>query len=144
MQTGGRGADAQQVAPTPTWIKLWEGYLGREESQTHTRPPAQDSSARKISPHNFWLQKPAGIELVEEDSAVLSSSSWGTHTRTHLLRLMPSEIQHWGGSLKGTSGTQGETEVSGIWASRGYCLFAEPSNHRANSLVPYLSLHQPG
>ena len=42
------------------------GYLGSEESQHHTRPPAQGSSARKISSHNFWLQKPAGIELVEE------------------------------------------------------------------------------
>ena len=29
-------------------------------------PPAQHSSARKISPHVFWLQKNSGIELVEE------------------------------------------------------------------------------
>ena len=38
-------------------------------------PPAQDSSARKISPHNFWLQKPAGIESVEETAGTPSSSS---------------------------------------------------------------------
>ena len=38
-------------------------------------PPAQGSSDRKISPHNFWLQKPAGIESVEETSAVSSSSA---------------------------------------------------------------------
>ena len=32
----------------------------------HQDPPAQGSSARKISPHNFWLQKLAGIESVEK------------------------------------------------------------------------------
>ena len=26
-------------------------------------PPAQGSSARKTSPHNFWLQKPVGIKV---------------------------------------------------------------------------------
>ena len=36
-----------------------------------------------------------------------------------LLRLTPSELQHWGSSLKGTSGIQGETEVSGIKARAG-------------------------
>ena len=41
----------------------------------HPAPPAQDSSARKISPHNFWLQKSAGIELVEGTSGVPNSSS---------------------------------------------------------------------
>ena len=29
-------------------------------------PLAQGSSAKEGSPHNFWLQKPAGIESVEE------------------------------------------------------------------------------
>ena len=118
--------------------------LGAKSPRPTPGPPAQDSRARKISPHNFWLQSPLGIESVEEAAGALSSSSWGSHTQTHLLRLMPSEIQHWGGSLKGTSGTQGETEVSGIWASRGYCLFAEPSPHRAGRLVPNLILHLPG
>ena len=87
--------------------------------------PAQDSSARKISSHDFWLQKPAGIELVEEAAGTLSSSSWGTYTRIHLFRLIPSELQHQGGSLKGTSSIQGEIEVSGIRTSRGHCPFAE-------------------
>ena len=102
-------------------------------------PPAQDSSARKISPHNFWLWKPAGIELVEEAAGAISSSSWGTHTRTHLLRLAPSQLQHWGGSLKETSGIQGETEVSGIGESRGL----STRHHRASKLVPYLTLYHP-
>ena len=67
-----------------------------------------------------------------------------THTGTHLLRLTPSELQHWGSSLKGTSGVQGETEVSGIRVSRGYYSFSKPCPHRASKLVPYLTLHQPG
>ena len=32
--------------------------------------PAQGSSARKISPHNFWLQNQAGTESVEETSGL--------------------------------------------------------------------------
>ena len=44
-----------------------EGYLSSQESQPHTSPlPAQGSSARKITPHNFWLQNPVGIESVEK------------------------------------------------------------------------------
>ena len=56
------------------WIKIREGHLGKEESQPHTRPRPQGSRAR-IDPHNFWLQKPVGIELVEETSGAPSSSS---------------------------------------------------------------------
>ena len=52
------------------WIKLWEGYLRSKESQSHTRATTQGSSARKISPHNFWLQKPVRIELGEETAGV--------------------------------------------------------------------------
>ena len=101
--------------------------MGVRSSSPTLGPPAQGSSARKISPHNFWLQTPAGIESVEEAAGAPSSSSWGTHTQTHLLRLTPSELQHWGGILKGTSGIQGETEVSGIRASRCHYPFAESS-----------------
>ena len=36
-------------------------------------PPAPDSSAREISPHNCWLQKSVEIEL-EETSGALGSS----------------------------------------------------------------------
>ena len=57
------------------WIKIQEGWLGNEESQPHTRPPVQGSSARKIRSHTFWLQKPAAIESMEETSGVPSSSS---------------------------------------------------------------------
>ena len=81
---------------------------------------------------------------MEEAPGTLSSFSWGTHTPTHLLRLALSELQHQGGGLKDTSGTQGETEVSGIGASRGHCPFAEPSPDGSSRLVPHLRLHQPG
>ena len=104
-------------------------------------PPAQGSSARKISPYNFWLRKPADIESVQKAAGALSNSSWGTDTQTHLLRLAPSELQHWRSRLKGTSGIQGETEVSGIGASRGHGPFAELSPQRAGRLVPYLKFH---
>ena len=48
-----------------------------------------------------------------------------------LLRLSPSELQHQGGSLKGTGGVLGEAEVSDISVSRGHCPFSEPSHCRA-------------
>ena len=51
------------------------GIFGGKEPQSHTRPPIQGSSARKIRPQNFWLHKPAGIESVEETSGAPSSSS---------------------------------------------------------------------
>ena len=67
IQTGRRGTDAQWAGHTPGVVnKNSEGYLRSEESQTHTRPPSPGSSARKISPHIFWLQTPAGIESMEE------------------------------------------------------------------------------
>ena len=40
-----------------------------------------------------------------------------------LLRLPPYELQHWGSSLKGTSGMQEGTEMSGIKARAGRQLF---------------------
>ena len=74
IQTGRRGADKEWAGPTSVWIKIWEGYLRSEESQPHTRPaPAQGSSARKVNPHNFWLQKPLGVESVEKTSGAPSS-----------------------------------------------------------------------
>ena len=121
--------------------KSRERYLRSKEFHTQTRAPSPDSSARKTSPHNFWLQKPTGIELVEEAAGALSCPSGKP---MHLFRLTPSELQHQGGSLKSTSAIQGETEVPGIGVSRGHCPFAEPSAHTAGRLVSYLTLHRPG
>ena len=71
------------------WIKIWEGYIGREESQPHTMPSAQGSSARKISPHNFWLQKPAGIEsgekLLDPQAVPLKNPNLDSPTQIHSL-----------------------------------------------------------
>ena len=51
------------------------GISGEQGAPVPYQTPAQGSSARKISPHNFWLQKPLGIESVEETTGVPSSSS---------------------------------------------------------------------
>ena len=118
----------------------WEGGV----PDTQPVLPAQGSRARKISPHNFWLQTPAGIESVEETAGAPSSFSQRTHTRTNSLRLTPSELQHWDSSSKGTRDTQGKPEVFGIKESRGHCPFAKLSPLRASKLVPYLRLQQPG
>ena len=103
----------------------------------HQTSPAQDS--RKCQEDKSpQLLNQQGLSCWRRLLEPLSNSSWGTHTQTHLLRLTPSELQHWGGILKGTSGIQGETEVSGIGSSRGHCPFAEPTPHRASRLVPHL------
>ena len=90
----------QTVGGVQTWngldctllwcIKIWEGYLGSKESQPHTRSPAQGYSARKVSPHNFWLQKPTGIESVGKNhwspsQFLLKSPHTDSPTQTHSL-----------------------------------------------------------
>ena len=77
----------ERADPSPTCggLKIQEGYLRSEESQPTPGPLAQGSSARKISPHNFWLQNSVGIESVEETSGAPCSSSQRTSTGTHLL-----------------------------------------------------------
>ena len=67
----------ERADPSPMCggLKIQEGYLRSEESQPTPGPLAQGSSARKISPHNFWLQNSEDIELVEETSGVPSRSS---------------------------------------------------------------------
>ena len=62
------------LVPHPHVVDKNSGGISQEE-EARTRPPAQGSSARKIRSHNFWLQKPVGIESVEESSGVPSSSS---------------------------------------------------------------------
>ena len=49
--------------------------------------------------------------------------------KVNLFRLTPSEFQHWGSSLKGTSSIQGGAEVSDIKASRGHCPFSKLPPH---------------
>ena len=104
IQTGRRGKDAER-GWAHTHVDKNPGGMSQEQvPQPTPGPPAQDSSARKMIPSNFWMQKPVWMEKVEEAAGALSSSSWGTHTCTHLLRLTSPELQHRGGSLKSTSG----------------------------------------
>ena len=58
-----------------------------------------------------------------------------THIWNHLLRLTPSELQQWVSTSKGTSGIEGETEVSGIKTSRGHCPVIKSSPYRASKLA---------
>ena len=56
-------------------VKFGKDISGAGNPRPTPGPPAKGSSAKKISPHNFWLQEPMGIELVEEPSGASSSSS---------------------------------------------------------------------
>ena len=77
LRTGRRGTDAKHAGPTLTVVeKFGKDILGAKSPSPTQGPTVQSSSARKISPHNFWLQKPVGIDLVEENSGASSSSSY--------------------------------------------------------------------
>ena len=65
-QNGRKDVDIEWAGPTPTWIKFGRVILGTRSLRPTAGPPAQDSSARKISPHNFWLQKLVRIDSVEK------------------------------------------------------------------------------
>ena len=58
------------LVPYPPVVDKNSGGISWEQGV-----PAQGFSARKISPHNFWLQKPVGIELEEETSGAPNNSS---------------------------------------------------------------------
>ena len=57
----------------------------------------------------------------------------------HLLRLTPSELQHWGSSLKGTRDTWGGIGQSGIRARAAGAAFSK-TEVLAEAIVPFLSL----
>ena len=63
------------ISPMCGGQKFGRGILGVRSPSPTPGPTAHSSSARKISPHNFWLQKPVGIESVEETAGAPSSSS---------------------------------------------------------------------
>ena len=76
IQTGKRGRDAEQLVPYPCVVDKNSGGISWEqEVPAHIRySPPRFSVPGRLSLQNFWLQKPAGIELVEETSEVPSSS----------------------------------------------------------------------
>ena len=58
-----------RLVPHPCIVDKNLGGVSSEQGVPDTPvPPAQCSSARKISLHNFWLQKPEGVLSVEETS----------------------------------------------------------------------------
>ena len=62
IETGRRGTDMEWAGQSTNawWIKIQEGYLSGEESQHHTRPPAQGSSARKMKSPQLLAGKTSG------------------------------------------------------------------------------------
>ena len=66
----------EQVVPHLLMVdKNSGGITGVTRSPSATPgPPAQGSSARKISSPKFWLQIPVGMESVEETSGAPNSS----------------------------------------------------------------------
>ena len=61
IQTGRRGGQAEQAGHVSICggRKFGRDILGARSPTPG--PKAQESSARKISPHNFWLRKPEGL-----------------------------------------------------------------------------------
>ena len=64
IHTGRKDADAEWAAPTLTCggLKCKRFISGARSTSTTPGALAQGYSAKKISPHNFWLQNQVGIE----------------------------------------------------------------------------------
>ena len=90
------------AGPSPTCgeLNIGRDILGARSSSPIPGPIAQGSSARKISPYNFWLQKPEGIDLEK----LLEPQAVPLKEPTHRLTYSDSlpELQHQGNSLKST------------------------------------------
>ena len=82
-----------------------EGDLRSKGPNPQPGSLAQGSSARKRSPHKFWLEKTADIEAVEDE--LLESQAVPLREPTHrCIHTHSTELQHWGSRLKGNSGIQ--------------------------------------
>ena len=75
--------------------KSQEGYtLGVSDSSPRTYHTAQCFSSRKINPHNFWLQKPVGVGVMEklpdfQETLLKGSVGLKTYTDPPLWDLAP-------------------------------------------------------
>ena len=84
------GTDTQWTGPMITWLKIWEGYLRNEESQTHTRPSSpgfqgqEDKSPQLlaaktngdwVSGRNFWSPKKFLLQNPHTDWSMQTHSS---------------------------------------------------------------------
>ena len=57
------------------WIKIGIDVSGVKDLSSTPDHPAQGSSARKITPHNFWLQKLVGVGVAEATAGFSGISS---------------------------------------------------------------------
>ena len=92
----------EQAGPTPMWIKIQEGYLGSEESQTHARPPSPAVQFQEDKSPQLLAAKPVGNESVGKTfwspkQFLLKNPCTDSPTQTHTL-WAPAP----GSSLKGT------------------------------------------
>ena len=91
-------------------------------------PQAQGSSARKRSPRNFWLWKPA--EIVTETEGVWQFLF--NSLCTDLFKLTCSELQHWDSGLK-------DTRWSGIEVRAAGAAFSQ-TEVMAETIIHFLGL----
>ena len=60
IQTGRRGTDGEWAGLTSRWIKIWEGYLGSKEPQSHTRTLSPGSQCREDKSPQLLAVKTSG------------------------------------------------------------------------------------
>ena len=131
---------------THVWRKKLGGISQMQRSPWQPKGPSPTSSpavqglgVRNGSSHNFWLQKSRGI-MAEWEGGFCSPRLFHLkNPSTDLHRLNPSELQHWGSSLKGTRDIWEGTELSGIKVrARGRAAFCQ-IKVLAEAVVPFLS-----
>ena len=95
-----------------------------------------------------------GVGTAEEKAGFSGDSSWRAHKGLRTYADPPPRLQHQGNSWKGTSGTQGESEVTGNRASAGdsfllgtspearqqHCPLSEPSPTRTHKVGKWVVL----
>ena len=128
------------------WITHFWCWIPGGWACVHTRTPwvpPRDSPVRLGDYLGTVIPMFLHPEVLRLYFPVLEPCDWWTrqsHIRVQinwhqqLLRLTPSGLQHQGGGLRGTSGVQGEAEMSGIKVSRGHCPLSGLSSHRAGRL----------
>ena len=96
------------------YIKIGRDISGTRDPKPIPGPPNQGFSARKISPHKFWLKKQWGFggrkKLWDSQVSPLKGSAVDLELR-QTFYFWASVL---GNGLMRTSGIRGETEVSGI------------------------------